>query len=100
MKILSRVCVEFKNKKGEVVYRITPDKRLVYLEDAPESIKEDLIFDALVNEGSLEVIETVAQKKAAEQDPMAGADASGKKSAKPTKDEIKADGKPAEPEQK
>ena len=79
MKILSRVCVEFKNKKGEVVYRITPAKRLVYLDDAPDSIKEDLIFDALVADGSLEVIDTPAKKKAAEQDPTAGMTAEGKK---------------------
>ena len=38
MKILSRVCAEFKDKKGNVVYRIGPADRLVYLDDAPEAI--------------------------------------------------------------
>ena len=95
MKILSRVCAEFKNKQGEVIYRIGPADRLVYKEDAPEAIKEDLLFGALVAEGSLEVIETAAQKKAVEQDPTAGSDATGKKIVK-----NKADEKPAEPEKK
>ena len=95
MKILSRVCAEFKNKQGEVIYRIGPADRLVYKEDAPEAIKEDLLFGALVAEGSLEVIETAAQKKAVEQDPTAGSDATGKKIVK-----NKADEKPAEGEKK
>ena len=95
MKILSRVCAEFKNKQGEVIYRIGPADRLVYKKDAPEAIKEDLLFGALVAEGSLEVIETVAQKKAMELDPTAGTTADGKKTVK-----AKADEKPAEGEKK
>ena len=95
MKILSRVCAEFKDKKGNVVYRIGPENRRVYLENVPEAIKQDLLFGALVAEGSIDVIETAAEKKAAEQDPMAGALADGKKAAK-VKDEKKADEKPAE----
>ena len=98
MKILSRVCAEFKDKKGNVIYRIGPADRLVYKDDAPEAIKEDLLFRALVADGSIDVIETAAEKKAAEQDPMAGADASGKKPAKAKTDkaEVKAETKPDE----
>ena len=79
MKILSRVCAEFKDKQGNVIYRIGPADRLVYRDDAPEAIKDNLLFRMLVADGSIEVIETVAQRKAMEQDPTAGTDATGKK---------------------
>ena len=95
MKILSRVCAEFKDKQGNVIYRIGPADRLVYKDDAPEAIKQDLLFGALLAEGSIDVVETAAEKKAAEQDPMAGALADGRKASK-AKDEKKADDKPAE----
>ena len=90
MKILSRVCAEFKDRKGNVIFRIGPADRRVYLENVPEAIQEDLLFRALLAEGSIDVVETAAQKKAAEQDPMAGADATGKKAVK-ARAEIKAD---------
>ena len=95
MKILSRVCAEFKDKQGNVIYRIGPADRLVYKDDAPEAIKQDLLFGALLAEGSIDVVETAAEKKAAEQDPMAGALADGRKTSK-VKDEKKPDEKPAE----
>ena len=95
MKILSRVCAEFKDKKGNVIYRIGPADRLVYKDDAPDAIKDDLLFGALVAEGSIDLIETAAGKKAAEQDPTAGALADGRKASK-VKDEKKAEEKPAE----
>ena len=91
MKILSRVCAEFKDPKGNVIYRIGPADRLVYKDDAPEAIRGDLLFKALLADGSIEVIETEARKKAVEQDPAAGTDASGKKLTK-----AKADEKPAD----
>ncbi len=79
MKILSRVCADFHDQKGNVIYRIRPADRLVYKDDAPDEIRDDLLFRMLVDDGSIEVIETAAQKKAMEQDPTAGADATGKK---------------------
>ena len=79
MKMLSRVCAEFRNKKGEVVYRVTPMDRLRYIDDAPDAIREDPLFAMLVNDGSIEVVDTPAQRKAMEQDPTAGMDATGRK---------------------
>ena len=79
MKILSRVCADFKDAKGNVIYQIGPADRLVYKDDAPEAIKDDLLFKLLVADGSMEVIETVAQRKAMEQDPTAGTDATGRR---------------------
>ena len=85
MKILSRVCAEFCDKNGNPIYRITPADRLVYKDDAPEAIRGDLLFQMLVADGSIEVIETVEQRKKLESDPTAGADATGKKAEEPAK---------------
>ena len=106
MKMLSRVCADFKDRNGNVIYRIGPADRLVYKDDVPEAIQEDLLFRMLVEDGSIDVIETAAQKKAAEQDPTAGADATGRKQTK-AKADAKAgaeqkpvEDKPAEAEKK
>ena len=82
MKILSRVCADFHDQKGNVIYRIRPADRLAYKDDAPEAIRDDLLFKMLVDDGSIEVVETVAQKKAIEQDPTAGMTADGRKASK------------------
>ena len=95
MKILSRVCAEFCDKNGDPIYRITPADRLVYKDDAPEAIRGDLLFQMLVADGSIEVIETVEQRKKLESDPTAGTTAEGRKE-KPkatTKADTKSEGK-------
>ena len=79
MKLLSRVCAEFTDGKGNVIYRITPADRLAYKNDAPEAIRGDLLFRMLVEDGSIEVIETVEQQKKLESDPNAGAMADGRR---------------------
>ncbi len=99
MKMLSRVCADFQDAKGNLIFRIRPDDRLRYINDAPDAIRDDLLFKMLLADGSIEVVETVAQRKALEQDPTAGADATGKKLSK-VKTETKADDKPAEDQQK
>ena len=78
MLILSRVCADFHNRKGELVHRVTPAARLTFHE-APESIREDPLFQMLVDEGSLEAAATPVRKKQLEADPLEGADASGRR---------------------
>lgn len=78
MLILSRVCADFHNKKGELVHRVTPLNRLTFHE-APESIREDPLFRMLVSDGSLEAAVPPAEKKQLEADPLEGADASGRR---------------------
>ena len=78
MLILSRVCADFYNHKGELVHRVTPATRLTFHE-APETIKEDPLFQMLLNEGALEASVTPVQKKQLEADPLEGADAAGRK---------------------
>ena len=89
MKMLSRVCADFQDVKGNVIFRIRPADRLRYIDDAPDAIRDDLLFKMLVAEGSIEVVESAAQRKALEQDPTAGALADGRKASK-VKDETKA----------
>ena len=101
MLILSRVCVDFHNKKGELVHRVNAANRLTFHE-APDSIQEDPIFQMLVNDGSLEAGVTAARKRTLESDPTAGTTAAGQKvkpevdnpETKPEKAEMKAESKP------
>ena len=82
MLILSRVCAEFRDRTGAVIYRVTPDTRLTFRE-APEAIREDPLFDMLVNEGALEAAVTAAHRRRLESDPLDGADAAGRKETAP-----------------
>ena len=43
MLILSRVCAEFRNAKGEKIFAVTPATRQTF-QEAPESIREDPLF--------------------------------------------------------
>ena len=94
MLIIPYVCADFRDKKGNPIFRITADM-LRTIQTVPDAIKQDLLFDMLVADGSIKTPETVAQRKLLEQDPAAGTDATGKKTVK-----TKADEKPAEAEQK
>ena len=80
MLILSRVCADFYNHRGELVHRVTPANRLTFHE-APETIREDPLFQLLLNEGALEASVTPVQQKQLEADPLEGTDAAGRKRA-------------------
>ena len=80
MLILSRVCADFHNAKGELIHRVSP-ANIQTFHEAPEAIREDPLFRMLVNEVSLEASVTPAQKKQLEADPQEGADAAGRKRA-------------------
>ena len=100
MLIIPYVCADFRDKSGNTIFRITPDM-IRTMQEVPEAIKQDLLFDMLVADGSIKTPETAAQRKLLEQEPMLGMTASGKaeKPAKPAKAETKADEKPAETKQ-
>ncbi len=84
MLILSRVCAEFRDGSGAVLFSVTPNRRLTFIE-APEAICMDPLFRLLVEEGSLEAaVHPSAQAvKALEQDPMKGADPAGRRTPAP-----------------
>ena len=68
MLLLSRVCAEFHDKSGAVLFAIRAADRMSFIE-APESIRQDPLFDMLVNEGSLETPTSKAEQKKLENDP-------------------------------
>ena len=82
------------------------------MQDAPDNIWQDNLFDMLVKDGSIRTPETAKQKKVLENDPMVGVTAEGKsETGKPAKngktakkdsgaDEKAAGAETAEPEQK
>lgn len=78
MLILSRVCAEFRNRAGTVIYRVTPQTRLTF-QEAPEEIKEDPLFGMLLQDGSLEAGVTPVRQKELEADPLKETDASGRR---------------------
>ncbi len=77
MLIIPYVCAEFRDVSGNPIFRITPAMRGTMI-TVPEAIKQDILFDMLVADGSIKVPETAAQKKTLEQDPMVGVTAEGK----------------------
>ena len=92
MLIISRVCAEFKNHAGEVVYRVNPGD-LGLIREAPETIREDVLFNLLVSDGSLEAVESVNRRKVLENDPMLGTDADGKNAGAAAASATKVEGK-------
>ena len=69
MLILSRVCAEFHDASGAVLFTVTPETRLTF-QEAPEAIRQDPLFHMLLNDGSLELPTTKEKQKQLENDPM------------------------------
>ncbi len=106
MLIIPYVCAEFHDRKGNPLFRITPAMRGTMVSNVPEAVKQDVLFNMLVADGSIKVPENEGQKKALEQDPLVGVTAEGKsetgkpaKAGKAAKADVK-DEKPAGEEQK
>ncbi len=105
MLIIPYVCADFHDKAGNRIFRITADM-LRGMQDVPEAIRQDMLFDFLVADGSIKTPENAAQRKLLEQEPMLGMSADGKeikpeKAEKPEKEtkgkaETKVEEKPAE----
>ena len=99
MLIIPYVCADFHDKAGNPIFRITGDMLRIMV-DVPEAIKQDLLFDMLVADGSIKTPETAAQRKLLEQDPMIGMNADGKEDKSGKVIKAKADDKPAAAETK
>ena len=72
MLLLSRVCAEFRDKAGTVIFSVTPQTRLTF-QEAPEEIRADPLFNMLLHDRSIEVAEDNIRKKQLENDPEAEA---------------------------
>ena len=77
MLILARVCADFYDKNRNLLHRILP-VHLGTFHEAPDSIRQDPLFQMLVDDGSIKYPADAAKDRALEQDPYAGADATGK----------------------
>ena len=76
MLIMSRVCAEFRDEKGNKLFTITPALRGSFI-DAPEVIRETLLFKMLIDDGAILTPASAAQRKVLENNPMAGANPDG-----------------------
>ena len=77
MLILSRVCAEFYDKHNNLLDRITP-RDLGSFREISDAVKQDPLFQMLVDDGSIKYPADDAKDKALEQDPFAGTTAEGK----------------------
>ncbi len=78
MLILSRVCAEFHDARGNTLLSVRPENLLSFLE-APEEIRADPLFNLMLRDGSMEAVRSVQQQRALEADPKAGTNAEGRK---------------------
>ena len=77
MLILARVCADFYDRNRNLLHRITP-RDLNLFHEAPESIKQDPLFQMLVDDGSIKFPADAAKNRALEQDPFAGTTPDGR----------------------
>ena len=77
MLILARVCADFYDKNRNLLHRILP-VHLGTFHEAPDSIKQDPLFQMLVDDGSIKFPADAAKDKALEQDPFAGTTPDGR----------------------
>ena len=77
MLILSRVCADFYDRKRNLIHRITRSDLGLFV-DAPEGIKEDPLFQMLVDDGSIKFPEDARTNRALENDPKAGTTPDGR----------------------
>ena len=78
MRIFCSVAAEFWNHKtGEKIFSVGQNDLLALI-DAPDEIMSDNLFNLLVADGSLKVVNTVTDKKQLENNPTMGLGADGK----------------------
>ena len=76
--IICRVCAEFHDKHGIIVFQVRAQD-LGKVIEAPEAIREDPLFKMLKDEGSLDVPGSKQEMKEIEDDPMKDHGADGRK---------------------
>ena len=113
IEFMPRVCADFYDTNRNLLFRITRDDLGKYVK-APEAIEQDPLYRMLLDDGSIKLAPVnTRDKRDLENNPYAGADATGKdikpKAEKPraetkpkaetrasVKTEVKAEEKPAE----
>ena len=77
MLILARVCADFYDRNRNLLHRILP-VHLGTFHEAPDSIRQDPLFQMLVDDGSIKYPADAAKDRALEQDPYAGTTPDGR----------------------
>ena len=77
MLILARVCADFYDRNRNLLHRILP-VHLGTFHEAPDSIRQDPLFQMLVDDGSIKYPADAAKDRALEQDPFAGTTPDGR----------------------
>ena len=77
MLILARVCADFYDRNRNLLHRILP-VHLGTFHEAPDSIRQDPLFQMLVDDGSIKFPADATKDKALEQDPFAGTTPDGR----------------------
>ena len=78
MTIISYVCAEFHNRRGEPILTISPAMVKQILTNVPEEIRDDPLFRMMVDDGSLTAVDSVEKRKQLENDPLRGITPEGK----------------------
>jgi len=87
MMIFARACAEFHDRNGAVLFTIRPINLLQTGLEAPDSIRQDPLFDMLVRDGLLSVTENKEDLKRLENNPDADTSTkTGKKKESPGAD--------------
>ena len=78
MTIVSHVCAEFRNARGETIFAVPPSKLHMVLDNEPDEIREDPLYHMMLSDRSLSAVESKEEKKLLENDPLHGISAEGK----------------------
>lgn len=74
MTIVPHVCAEFHDRNGAVLFRIDPSQLNSIIWDAPDSIRQDPLYDMLLRDGAMTVTEDKKELKTLENDPLPAAE--------------------------
>ena len=82
MLLISHVAAEFRDRNGNTLYTIRGSQRNTFLA-VPDTIRQDPLFDLLLQDGSIDIPETALKTAALENDPTEGITPDGKKAKVP-----------------
>ena len=82
MLLIAHVAAEFRDRNGNTLYTIRGSQRNTFLA-VPDTIRQDPLFDLLLQDGSIEIPETALKTAALENDPTEGITPDGKKAKVP-----------------
>ena len=83
MRAVFHVAAEFHDEFGLPIFSIKPHQVDQTLDNVPEEIRQDILFDDLLKDGSIEFVESPERQKSLENDPHSDITPEGKAERKP-----------------